>query len=355
MEKKRNSNIEILRIIAMFLIVWHHFGYVAPEILGDKLTFNSFIVRLGFFMGKIGVNIFFIITGYFQCKGKFNKKRLLSTIATTEFYGFIVILIIVLHKKLSFNGNILSYFPIISSSYWFITDYIIIYLLSPYLNVMLNNLPKKQYRELLVTVFIIWCVIPNVFGIFEGKMGSLLEFNQLIWGIIMYILGGYLRLHGFELFRKQKNNIVLLICSIVLIIIETILTTIFSESLKCIRFNDANTYINNPNNILILLPSLTLFSLFTNMKFRHIEYINKLASTMLGVYLIHTNVLVDYIKTVILNIPQRICCGNALILTFILTADIMCICCIIELIRIQLAKIAVRMYNKISYKLQPKQ
>lgn len=80
MEKiKRKSNIELLRIVSMFLIVSFHYVYKSGYVF-DKLNYNSFIVKTFYFFGELGVNLFLLITGYFMVNGKFKFKKLLIII-----------------------------------------------------------------------------------------------------------------------------------------------------------------------------------------------------------------------------------------------------------------------------------
>lgn len=65
-KKKRNSNIELLRIIAMFLIVMHHysihgFDTSALQEMPDRLVVDWFMAG-----GKVGVVIFVLISAYFM-------------------------------------------------------------------------------------------------------------------------------------------------------------------------------------------------------------------------------------------------------------------------------------------------
>lgn len=340
MNKKRNSNIELLRILAMFFIVWHHCGYINSEALGNSLTYNTSIIKISYFLGKIGVNIFFLITGYFLCKGKFNKKKLLSIIATTEIYGLIVVIISILSDKINLGNSYIFYFPIVSSMFWFATDYIIIYLLSPYLNILIENLTKEKFKKFLITVLIIWCIIPNIFGIIGGTIGQIFEFTQLGWGIILYFVGAYFNIHGIKILKKQRNNIIILISSFILIILEIIIFTIFKEPLKEIQLVDMNHYINNANNVLLLVTAVTIFNIFVNMKYRYNAYINLIASAMFGVYLLHSNIVMDYIKKTVVEIPNKLIETNTpLLMTLSYTFDVMFVCCLIELFRLGILKI----------------
>ena len=332
----------------MFLIVWHHWGYINSEALGDILTYNSSVIKLSYFLGKMGVNIFFLITGYYLCKGKFNKKKLISVVATTEFYGLIVVIISCINPNIKIGEGFIFKLPLISSMFWFATDYIIIYILSPYLNILIKNLPKEKFKKMIITIIIIWCIIPNAFGILGGNIGHIFEFTQLGWGIVMYFIGAYIRNNSIKILKKQKNNLIVLVVTFVLIVVEIILFTILKEPLKSIQLYDMNLYINNANNILILISSIVLFNIFINMKYRKNEYINLLASSMFGVYLLHSNVVMEYIKKNILEVPNKLIESNTpLIMTLSYTFNVMFICCIIELTRLTIVKIAKKIIKKV--------
>lgn len=63
----RNSSIELLRIIAMFMILMHHFivhnGYDVLKLpLGPERIFFQLVMQGG---GKVGVVIFFSISAWF--------------------------------------------------------------------------------------------------------------------------------------------------------------------------------------------------------------------------------------------------------------------------------------------------
>lgn len=80
--KRRVSKFELLRIIAMYLIVLHHAVFhgiltVSPvEQLRYPLTVTlSIILEMG---GKIGVFIFVLITGYFMINSKISIGKILK-------------------------------------------------------------------------------------------------------------------------------------------------------------------------------------------------------------------------------------------------------------------------------------
>ena len=74
---KRDSNFELLRIICMVLIVIHHFsvhGGYFTETQGT-LPFNATLIDLFAMGGRLGVNIFVLISGYFLINSKLGGGR----------------------------------------------------------------------------------------------------------------------------------------------------------------------------------------------------------------------------------------------------------------------------------------
>ena len=62
----RYSNIELLRIVSMFMIISQHFGMYSGFDFSESDSFLNYAwVRFLQFGGKIGVNIFVLIAGYF--------------------------------------------------------------------------------------------------------------------------------------------------------------------------------------------------------------------------------------------------------------------------------------------------
>lgn len=82
--KQRKSGFELIRIIAMFLIIVHH--SMVHGALGVSLTTimhksNPLTVGLFNFIaisGKIGVYLFILITGYFMLYSKISVKKIVK-------------------------------------------------------------------------------------------------------------------------------------------------------------------------------------------------------------------------------------------------------------------------------------
>ena len=190
MLKKRQSNIELLRILAIICIISFHYVYKSGYVLTD-LKANSLIIKSFWFLGELGVNLFILITGYFLINSKFSFKKLIKLIIEVNFY-YLITLFVSLTFGNSIEGGIVALFPnfkttflrffaVIFNRYWFITAYILIYILSPYLNKFIKSLTKNEHKKLLIIILTIWSIIPTFFGIFNNNTESLLYYNRFIW------------------------------------------------------------------------------------------------------------------------------------------------------------------------------
>lgn len=79
--KKRDSNIELYRIILMLLIIAHHYvvnSGIVEVLYENPINFKSIIMFLFGAWGKIGINCFILITGFFMCKSNISLKKFLK-------------------------------------------------------------------------------------------------------------------------------------------------------------------------------------------------------------------------------------------------------------------------------------
>ena len=83
----RNSAVELLRILAMLMIVLSHIcvhsGFDSTYSL---LTVNRLFVQFGY-LGNLGVVLFVLISGYFQCTAGFRPQSISRLLAQVWFYS----------------------------------------------------------------------------------------------------------------------------------------------------------------------------------------------------------------------------------------------------------------------------
>ena len=148
--KSRDSSIELLRIISMFMIVMHHFAiHGGFSFAAQTLTVPRFWYSFIIMGGKTGVNIFVLISGYFLINDryKFPKlKNVLKLLGQVLFYSviFTAIFGFLGLKKITRTLLIETFLPVTYGSYWFASAYVVLYLLHPFINVLLLKLKNAN-------------------------------------------------------------------------------------------------------------------------------------------------------------------------------------------------------------------
>ena len=295
--RNRESNLELLRIISILLIVCFH-NVFHSGFTYDSFSYNVFIVRVFYHFGELGVNLFILISGYFLINSNFKLKKLLLLILEVIFYYYLTISIglffHIIPPPNGFKSTVLFFFPIILNKYWFITAYIITYIFSPYLNILAKNMKKNEYKRFLGICLIIWCVIPTFFGVFFDSSEKLLFFSRLLWMFIMYFVGAYIKMYGFKILDTNKKRILCAIGSFLIMILSFLI--IYKFRVKFSRNGLVEiAYLWTPNNIFMFLLSISIFGLFLSLKIKNNKIINTIASTTLGVYLLHDGRLSNFI------------------------------------------------------------
>lgn len=285
--KVRESNFELLRIMAMIMIILHHFvvhsSYVLP--CGQELTFNDGV--LSFFQagGKLGVVLFSMVTGYYMVESKARFKKLIGLELQVLFYSITFMLLFwgVGLLQLGRKELITYLFPNISNTYWFFSSYFIMYLLIPYINKLIMAMQKDEFFKLLVILFVILILFPSLF-IYNGR------FDQGIYLIYYYMVGAYIKLYGVS--RKRKN--IKYLSGFALSYLVIILASLVIRYLSC-SYGVMGQYIyflSRTDSILIFSSALCLFEFFKNLQIKNNVLINLLSSVSFGVYLFHDHPLV---------------------------------------------------------------
>ncbi|SEP62396.1 Surface polysaccharide O-acyltransferase, integral membrane enzyme [Streptococcus equinus] len=330
--KQRKSNIELLRIIAMFLIVAHHFSvHGGFKDFNSVVSLNKFWVQLLQLGGKIGVNVFVIISGYFLISStRIRIKKILKFWLQLFFYSIWIyfIFIFIGNETLSIKELIKNSFPIVFERWWFASTYFVIYLLSPYLNKFLNSFDRLRYQRFILFLTILWCIIPT----FTNKN---FQSNMLFWFIYLYALGGYIRLYG--VFDSVKAKTCILLAALTSLI--TFLSAVFFDVLgyKFNYFSKHATYFFDTQKLPILVISVLLFLGFLKINIEFNKVINMIASATFGVYLIHDNSYVrEFLWSVLFKNASYAFSDYLIPYSILVIILVYMICTLIELLRVHL-------------------
>lgn len=185
----RQSNMELLRIIAMLMVVALHactggFGYVRTgNVHQDPAGWLGVTLTTMVCIGC--VDVFVLITGWFGTH--FRWKGALRLVAQTAFVASMMYVVV------AATGNPLprTFGDAMEAlwSYWFVQSYLLLYVLSPLLNAFIDRADERQLGSYVATFYAFY--VPLSFVNSDIANGySTFSFVGL------YLLGRYLRLYG---------------------------------------------------------------------------------------------------------------------------------------------------------------
>jgi len=289
--KVRESNIELLRNISMFMILIIHANFVAlPHIQYNELMSDSVssITRLFFeSFGIVAVNVFVLISGWFGIRTR--TKGVLSFIYQILFFlGGGGILFILLGTTTFSLRSVLEVFQFAGKD-WFIKAYIILMILSPALNTFSQKAEEKTQRYVVIAYMLfeaIWCWAANGARFFLAGYGPL-HF------IGLYMTAQYI--HN-QIGQPSTPNWIRAIFSfpkwidLGLFCLTIVMNTAFvvggSFVLKGVETPFALIYAYS--NPLVILGALYLQLFFSKLKMPYVKLINWMGASSFAVYLIHT-------------------------------------------------------------------
>lgn len=286
----RKSNFELLRIVAILLVITSHFCVHSNKAIyfQNPYTFNiNYFLTLIFTTGNIANNIFILITGYFMVKKEKNNKKIISLILDMEFYSISIYLILNALGLIKNISPLKSIFAIFYGN-WFCIYYIILYLISPYLNHILNTLPKEKIKKLIITLLILISVVPTFIDVWGFTSHDVF--------ILSYLIGGYIRLYLDKKQDTKRIKIVLLytIVLVILCVLSLYLIGITFKIFPFIEYYPHKLLVNN-TSIFVIIIATCIFLLVKNKNIQYNRSINVASTTVLGIYLIHDNELLRYI------------------------------------------------------------
>lgn len=306
LKAQRNSNIELLRIIAMLMIVAHH--YVTDSLplyyLSDGP--NKWLSELLYSYGKTGVNIFVLITGYYMVNMKFNLKRPLKIMGQVWFYSVMTLIVCLAIPSVSeqIDGYQIfkSFFPISLNQYWFATQYILLLAVAPFLNRFAHSASKDQLTICVIVLVVFNSVVPTVHAALTDYLATLV-YSPAGWFAMLYLLAARIRLYSpdcvdrKELCRHALSAIAWGISIPAWAWARQILFEITGNE----QFFGFLTLTQIDWSLFGLMCALELFQLFRLMKPFYCRWINLLASFSFGVYLFHAHTFYSAIRNAIFS------------------------------------------------------
>lgn len=280
-KSKRQSNIELFRIVAMFLVLVVHadfFSLQAPTPNEFHASRLPTIGRLFFESLSIGcVNMFVLISGWFGIRP---KVRSFSNFLFQCLFFLIGIYAVCLAFGLadfSLRG-VAGCFALLRQNYWFIKAYVGLYIMAPVLNAYVEHATKLQLGRTLVFFYLFQTVYSWVSGaaVFFESGYSTMSFAGL------YMLARYAHLYPHRLTAFPARYDFLIFIGVVLF--HTLLGAASLGVGVSFLIGKINSYVNP----LVIISSLYLLLGFTKLRFSY-RLVNAVAASSFAVYLLHAN------------------------------------------------------------------
>ncbi|OUN80295.1 hypothetical protein B5G06_11810 [Flavonifractor sp. An52] len=345
--KQRNISLDVLRILIMFMIVAGHALYHGG-ILKTVTPFSIeyYIANFIEALLVVHVNCFVLLSGYFLSKKQFSFKRIFLLWGQMLFWSvllFAVIFILNGSKTIDVKEVVKSFLPFTQQRYWFMTTYLLMYILVPFLNAAIEYMPKRKLQCALAMWFSVFVLLQNVFF---WRNFTYFEIRSPLFFAFLYLVGAYIRKYGFSIKIPWVWGYILFTCVITLsqIVLDKLGITVFLSP-------DGRSLLYAYNSVTVVLSSVCFFMVFLNHKITYSSKLGRITSLIapltLGVYLIHDHPNVrEYIWEWLHPSAFSHSGIVMIIIVFVDVALIFCVACLMEKIRIYIAhKIATLIFR----------
>lgn len=266
----RKSQYELLRLIAQYFIVFYHLLLIFIVPYSDNSWLQAIEIPL-----HIGVILFVLLSGFFGIKASYRGLFKLLLVFTVYSLPEVVYNI---SQAENFKqiGKSLLFFS--HTHFWFIRTYLFLYLLSPMVNLYINNLSPRKRIYTLISLFFVCTYIGT-----SGGDPMMSDGKNVVNFIFLYMIGNTLSTykHLFEKVKLIKLLFVWGLFNFFLVLSYAIFDNTFIGS---IIWRLSFPYCSP----LLLLNSILFFLIFSKMSFYN-WVINWLAKSSLAIYLIHAN------------------------------------------------------------------
>ena len=296
-QKKRQANFELLRIVAMLMVITLHYlqkGNVLNKLSVDDSLLNHVIWLVEAFC-IVAVNVYVLISGYFLIDAKWNPWKVLKLIMEVLFYSILVPVVMMIVGIIPFSSwNVYDWMnvilPIETEHYWFATAYVVMYLLAPLLSIAVKQMPKRQLQITILLLLIFFSVTKSINPVLLATDKYGFDFG---WFICLFLIAGYIKIYGISYFKNCKRSFLYYLLGTVLIFIAGALTGYICRITGKMEYYMDMTY--SYNYILVLFSSVSLFYTFQFIKLpdgKFADFICKIASYTFGIYLLHENIAI---------------------------------------------------------------
>lgn len=268
---QRNSSFELLRIFSQVFIVLYHICYIWQ---GKEYSSQPFFQAVSIPL-HIGVVVFVLLSGYFTIKLK--ASGLVKLLGIFFIYCLPEVIYSVATAKDTLH-TIRSLMFFSNSHFWFVKTYLYLFLVSPMINLWLNNASERQ-RWYMVAVFgFVSCYMAMTKG--DASMSNGKNLTNFIY---FYLVGNQLYYYKDRWMTVKTGTLLLFYIAFSCLIMAVEYYTygnVIGKIVKSLSF---------PYHSPLILVGAVLFFMISGKQHIQSRFINYVASSSLAIYLIHAN------------------------------------------------------------------
>lgn len=207
MEKKREYGLDLLRILSMLMVVCNHlvsWDILLADVL-EPLSPMWYAAHVFRAFQMPAVNCFVLISGYFLCSTSFKLKKAATLWLEIVFYSvglYLLDCIFTDHASFSFAQLIRRCLVISTQQYWYVTAYMLMYIVSPFLNCMIHSMSKRMHALCCIVLSSVFCVASNL--LYIKDFAHIISGYSFLWFCVLYMIAAYIRLHVTTRVKYQK-------------------------------------------------------------------------------------------------------------------------------------------------------
>lgn len=274
----RQSNFELLRIVAMLLVLTVHAGFYSLGMpTADTSALASFTRIFFQSVSVIAVLLFVLISGWFGIRTK--VKSVLRFVFQCLFYSLIIYVVMLCLGRAKFDWKSLQNVLLFVNSFWFVKAYLMLMILAPILNAFVEHAEERQFLWLLVAFF----VFQSIYGWLTTGAAWLERGYSVVAFIGLYMLARYVRLYPSKAFSLPRKWDMLIYWAIV--IVQTI---VLYWMIKAGCSNDTLDKVFRLTSPIVIAEALYLMLYFSKLNFQN-KFVNWMAGSCFAVFLIQQN------------------------------------------------------------------
>ena len=293
-KSERNSNIEVLRLVAMGLIVLNHLQWGEMHYIDTNW---SYIHRMGISQivtflsnwGGVGDCLFFGISAWFLCTERQSIRKNIGRCWQLEkqlwFWSILTCgsFIVVRYVQGQADVELAAYWsarallPFSTNLWWYPTSYMLFLLIAPLLTQGLGYLSKRQHGAICMALIAMYAFLPSRFFPMDMKY-------SIVLFIYLYIIISFFRWHLPELCKSSKFARDLLAVGIIFGISTQFVVQCFFPNNGYLHY----FWLNTPRCLPSICISIALLIFVTTAHSRVSKAVNWLAASTLSVYLVVT-------------------------------------------------------------------